>query len=75
MLVNNLFDNEIKERFEKISSKMYNFKHSFRIFINDLEDNTDIPLGYLCLLLILQDYFNKIKKDYNKLEEDLGVLL
>lgn len=75
MLVNNLFDNEIKERFEKISSKMYNFKHSFRTFINDLEDNTDIPLGYLCLLLILQDYFNEIKKDYNKLEEDLGVLL
>lgn len=75
MLVNNLFDEEIKQRFDKISSKMYNFKYSLKTFINELEGNTDVPLGNLCLLLILQDYFDKIKKDYNKLEEDLGVLL
>ena len=74
MSYSNVFNTETKQRFEEIGSKLYNFKYSFEIFINDLQDNTDIPLGNLCLLLILKNYFDSLKNEYNKLEEDLGVL-
>lgn len=74
MTIKNLFTDEIKLRFETVSSKLYNFKHSFETFINEIESNTDISLGNLCLLLILKEYFNQLKEDYNRLEEDLGVL-
>lgn len=70
-----LFSTKTRQRFEDIGSKLYNFKYSFEAFVNELQDNSDIPLGNLCLLLILRDYFNNLKEDYNKLEEDLGVLL
>lgn len=65
---------ETKQKFEDIGSKLYNFKYSLEAFINELEGDAEISLGNLCLLLILRDYFNKLKEDYNKLEEDLGVL-
>ena len=48
--------------------------HAFKLFIDYLEDETDIPLQVKCFALILNEYFNKTKKDFNKLEEDLGVL-
>lgn len=70
-----LFSTKTRQRFEDIGSKLYNFKYSLEAFVNELQDNSDIPLGNLCLLLILRDYFNNLKEDYNKLEEDLGVLL
>ena len=70
-----LFSTKTRQRFEDIGSKLYNFKYSFEAFVNELQDNSDIPLGNLCLLLILRDYFNNLKEDYNKLEDDLGVLL
>lgn len=74
MLINELLDEQVKERFENIGNKMYNFKYSLEECINELEDNAEIPLGKLCLLLILKNYFNNLKEDYNKLEEELGVL-
>ena len=74
MQQNKLLNNERIEQFEKISCKLYNFKYSFETFIKEIEDSADISLGNLCLLLILRDYFNNLKDDYNKLEEDLGIL-
>ena len=43
--------------------------------MNYLEDETETTLNIRCLALILNNYFNIIKEEYNKLEEDLGVLL
>lgn len=70
-----IFSEELKIRFEEVGSKLYNLKHSFDLFINYLEEEPDIPLNIQCLALILNNYFNNAKDDYNKLEEDLGVLL
>lgn len=74
MRIDKLCSDEFVHRFEDIGSKLYNFKHSFDAFINELEGNGYISLGALCSLLILKDYFNNLKEDYNKLEEDLGVI-
>ena len=71
----NIFNDELQLRFDNISNKLFNMKYSFDLFINYLEDETDIPLKAQCLGLILREYFNKLKDDYNKLEEDLGVLM
>lgn len=62
-------------KFNNISAQLYNFKYAFKLFINHLEDNTDIPLEALCLALILRDNFEKVKNDYNILEQDLGILV
>ena len=75
MSMQKIFNDEIQLRFDEISNKLYNFKYSFDLFINYLEDETDIPLNAQCFALILKEYFNKTKEDYNKLEEDLGILL
>lgn len=70
-----IFSKELKEKFEDIDNKLYNLKHSFDLYINYLESDINIPLKAQCLALILNNYFNIVKDEYNKLEEDLGVLL
>ena len=70
-----IFSETLKQQFEDIGTKLYNFKYSFDLFVNCLEDEADVPLKLQCLALVLDNYFNMIKKEYNKLEEDLGVLL
>ena len=70
-----LFSTKTRQRFEDIGSKLYNFKYGFDLIFNYLENEEDISLNSICLLIILKKYFSEIKEDYNKLEEDLGVLL
>lgn len=70
-----IFNDELKQRFEDIGSNLYNLKYSFDLFINYLEDEVDTPLKVQCLALILNKYFNITKEEYNRLEEDLNVLL
>ena len=72
---NNLFSNEIKNKFSNLESKLYNFKYSFNFVINCIEDESDVSLNLKCLLLILKKYFSEIKDEYNKLEKDLDVLI
>ena len=72
---NNTFSDEVKNKFDSIGIKLYNFKHGFDFLIKDLEDEADKSLGLICLLLILKKYFSEIKDEYNKLEEELGVLI
>ena len=74
MLQQEIFSKELKERFNILDSELYNLKHAFKLFVDYLEDETDIPLKAKCFALILNEYFNKTKKDFNKLEEDLGIL-
>lgn len=75
MQYQDIFSTEIKQRFENVGDKLYNLKYSFDLFTNYLEDETETTLNIRCLALILNNYFNIIKEEYNKLEEDLGVLL
>ena len=74
MLNQKVFSNEMQYKFENIDNKLYNLKYSFDLYISYLENETDVPLKAQCLGLILKEYFNEIKDDYNKLEEDLGIL-
>lgn len=74
MSIDEIFSKELKERFNILDSELYNLKHAFKLFVDYLEDETEIPLQVKCFALILNEYFNKTKKDFNKLEEDLGVL-
>ena len=68
-------NDEVKNRFDSIGTKFFNFKYSFDLIINNIENESDISLNLICLLLILKKYFSEIKDEYNKLEEDLGVLI
>jgi len=70
----NLFNDEIKEKFNRFSSRMYNLKHSLNFFLSCLEDETEPNLELICFCYILKDYFNTTKEEYNQLEKDLGVL-
>ena len=70
-----LFNEEVRERFDKISSRMYNFKHSLNFFFKSLEDETELTLELVCLCYILKEYFNNTKKEYNQLEKDFGLLI
>ena len=71
----NLFSEEIKERFDRFSSRMYNFKHSLNFFLHSLEDETEPTLELICFCYLLKDYFNTTKDEYNQLEQDLGLLI
>lgn len=73
--MNKLFDDEIIEKFNDISNKLYNLKYSYELFFNYLENETTVPVEVICLGLIIKEYFEKAKRDYNNLEEELGVLL
>lgn len=75
MTQDEILSEKLKQRFEDIGSKLYNLKYSFDLLINCIEDEVDVPLELKCLALILNNYFNITKEEYNKLEEDLGVLL
>ena len=75
MMIENFSEEEIKERFNNFSSKMYNLKYSFELFLNYLETEDDASLNTICLGHILKDYFEKAKNEYNTIEEDLGLLL
>lgn len=69
-----LFDNETIEKFRAFSSKLYNLKHGLELYMNYLADETDASLEALCLGAIIKNYFNVAKEEFNKLEEELGVL-
>lgn len=68
------FDNETIEKFQELSSKLYNLKHCLEMYMNYIEDETDASLGVLCLGIIIKNYFNIAKEEFNKLEDELGVL-
>ena len=72
---NKIFSDILKIKFDDIGNKLYNFKYGFDLIFNYLENEEDISLNSICLLIILKKYFSEIKEDYNKLEEDLGVLI
>lgn len=74
MLNQKIFNNEIICKFDNIGNKLYNLKYSLDLYINYLESETEVPIKAQCLGLILREYFNEIKEDYNKLEEELGIL-
>lgn len=69
------FSHEILEKFQQIDSKLYNLKYCLDRFVNDIEDETDSSLSIICLGLIIKHYFNTTKEEFNKLEEELGVLI
>ena len=71
----NLFSEEIKERFDRFSSRMYNFKHSLNFFFESLENETELTLELVCFCYILKEYFNNTKEEYNQLEKDFGLLI
>ncbi len=72
---NNSFSQEILEKFQQIDSKLYNLKYCLEMFINYIEDEADASLSIVCLGLIIKHYFNTTKEEFNKLEEELGVLI
>ena len=49
----NLFNDEIKEKFNRFSSRMYNLKHSLNFFLSCLEDETEPNLELICFCYIL----------------------
>lgn len=74
MVTEQVLNKNIIEKFEDISTQLYNFKHALKLFINHLEDYSETPIEIQCLALILKDYFEKVKNDYNKLEEELNII-
>lgn len=73
MLNKNVFTEDIVKKFEDIASKFYNLKHSFKLLTNCIQDEENVSLETITFALILREYFNSLKFDYNKLEEDLGI--
>ena len=70
-----MFSSEIKTKFNEIGSKLYNLKFSVEHLVESVENESNVSLRIICLLHILKYYFNAIKLEYNKLEEELNVLL
>lgn len=68
------FDDETIEKFQELSSKLYNLKYCLEMYMNYIEGETNIPLGVLCLGIIIKNYFNLAKVEFNKLEDELGIL-
>ena len=66
-----IFSDEIIEKFNNIGSKLYNLKHAYELYNIYIQNEANIPLDVLCMNLLINDYFQSIKNDYNKLEEDL----
>ncbi len=70
----NIFNQKTIEKFENISSKLYNIKYCLEFYLDYIENETDAPLNVICTGLIIKEYFNNTKNEYNRLEEDLGIL-
>lgn len=68
------FNEEILDEFADINSKIYNLNHSFKFFIDSLENQSETSLSLICLGHILQDYIKVIKYRYYNLLEKLDVL-
>lgn len=69
------FSDEIVEKFQDFDSKLYNIKYCLEMYMNYLEDETHVPLPFICMGLIIKSYFNNAKEEFVKLEEDLDVLI
>ena len=69
-----LFNDEIRNEFEDISSALFNFKYTFELLLNYIQDEADTSINVQCLILILKNYFEETKQKYNDLKEKLGVL-
>ena len=69
------FDDEIKERFNSIGSKLYTIKYALEEIISIIENEGEINIGTVSILSTINAYFNRAKEDYYKLEEDLGTLM
>lgn len=74
MINQTLFNDEIRNEFEDISSALFNFKYTFELLLNYIQDETDTSINVQCLILILKNYFEDTKQKYNDLKEKLGVL-
>ena len=69
------FSDEIIEKFADISEKLYNIKYSLELLRDEIEQEPAIPLNLICTFVILKEYFDKTKEDYNSLEKELGILV
>lgn len=74
MEINN-FNSEIIEKFEEINHRMFNIKHSFELFLYDLQNDgyAENPVELITFCSILKEYFNQTKEIYNKLEKELNI--
>ena len=68
-----LFNEEIIEKFNKIGCELYNLKYSFQLFIDCLENTDNVSIDIICFGIIMKEYFEKVKDEYNQLEETLNI--
>ena len=48
-----LFNDEIRNEFEDISSALFNFKYTFELLLNYIQDETDTSINVQCLIHVL----------------------
>ena len=70
-----ILNNDITEKFELISSRLFNIKHCFNLFIYTLQNASfdENSVEIITFGIILKEYFNQTKNIYNNLENELGI--
>lgn len=72
----NYINEEIKDKMQKLSYKLFNLVHGYSYFCNSIENEIfdDSALGITSYALLIEAYIQDIHEKYNEIQESLDVV-